>query len=399
MPDVTSWFIDQASSKYPTNLVRKFYIGTSDYSSRVISWPSVDRDWDMARAASVTVDLANQDGAFNFLRANKHQLRDRDYVLKFGFTHPQSGDELLEIYRGTVDELRYVAGTVSLNILDGLRSLSERVIGSAETPTELISYYPSELAWFALTSYGGMSDDATTANTQIDVEAFSTWGQIFADNAVHMTARLSGVKSAELLQKLARLTYSAIYHDGQRVTFSRFAFVSSLTSTLDDSVLYEFEGGVYDGDTVNEMQVGARYDVDSDWLVTVVQTNTVAVGSYGLRQEDDHDQDLHYVDSVSAIDYAQRVVLTLGYPPERAEALVPLVGLTYNIGDTVYVVDSAAGYDADPFRYVGVEVDMQSASVRLKLDKSVLGGGGGGGVGGAAFTLDVSSLDGADLLA
>ena len=55
---VTSWFIDQTQLK-TASPVRKFTIAGSDYSSRVVKWPSIRRAYSDIRPVNISVDLAN----------------------------------------------------------------------------------------------------------------------------------------------------------------------------------------------------------------------------------------------------------------------------------------------------------------------------------------------------
>jgi hypothetical protein len=62
--DVSSWFVDQLfdNSSRP---IRRYKIGTSDYSERVVKWPKFKRHSQELRDINVKIDLANEDGALN----------------------------------------------------------------------------------------------------------------------------------------------------------------------------------------------------------------------------------------------------------------------------------------------------------------------------------------------
>lgn len=89
--NVSSYFLAQTLERAP-QVVRKFTIGDSDYSARVIKWPKIKRKWNDIRPTSLTIGLINEDMAMNFLRNDPTALRSACKV-QLGFPHP--GENLL----------------------------------------------------------------------------------------------------------------------------------------------------------------------------------------------------------------------------------------------------------------------------------------------------------------
>ena len=87
MLSVTSWFVDQLLERGSAPK-RVFSIGGSDYSSRVVKWPSITRTSEEIRPIRIAVDLANDDGEFNTYYANAHTI-NTSCQLKIGFEHGQ----------------------------------------------------------------------------------------------------------------------------------------------------------------------------------------------------------------------------------------------------------------------------------------------------------------------
>ena len=119
---VTSWFVEQAALENPP-VKRTFTIAGSDYSDWVLSWPTINTRWDELRPNNVTIQLANEDQTFNFFKTAKTNVQAA-CVVKLGFTHPTSGDELLTMFNGTVAEVSFKDASVSLRLNDKVQKLS-----------------------------------------------------------------------------------------------------------------------------------------------------------------------------------------------------------------------------------------------------------------------------------
>ena len=119
MAEVTSWFVDQ--TKLPASEPKRvFTIGTSDYSIRVKKWPKVKRTINKIEARTLTVNVINTDGELNNFFENTYTLPNC-CQLKMGFTHPDSGDELISLFTGHLDEVKYKANkTIDFKIKDRL---------------------------------------------------------------------------------------------------------------------------------------------------------------------------------------------------------------------------------------------------------------------------------------
>ena len=67
---------------------RSLTIGTSDYSSRVLQWPTIDKVWNNINPSTVLIDLANDDRALNFILSDTTNLQAQ-CTLSAGFVYPQ----------------------------------------------------------------------------------------------------------------------------------------------------------------------------------------------------------------------------------------------------------------------------------------------------------------------
>lgn len=389
MYNVTSWFQQQLELK-ASEPRRVFTIAGSDYSDYVLKWPTLGQKWNEVRAQNLTIDLANEDQSFDFIRSDKTTLRSACAV-QFGFTHPTSGDELVTLFSGTMDKVRYQKGACALSLLDKFKQLSERVMGDRDTPATFTdSSTPPDIAWAAITSYGGYSAVESTSNPDIDYTSYLEWAAVFSADTVLMNAHVEGKKCSEVLKKISRYTQSAIYVQEDRIAFKRFGLADSASTGLDNSTIVDLTLAIDDEDIVNRQYVYGAYNVDSrDWGLQVFDVVTSSVNSYGPREQIEKDDTIWYVDSVSASTLAQKITSAAGEPYDRVTVQTTLFGALRQVGETITVVDSTQGIDAG-FRVMEYTLNLDRGLYSAEIDRSQYL---------TPFTLDVSTLDGPDVLA
>jgi len=388
--NVTSWFIEQTMLK-TSEPVRKFVIGNSDYSDYVLKWPKFKKQWDDIRPLNFTINLANEDQLFNFFIDNKTKLKNA-VKLQMGYTHPTSGDELITLFAGETDYVKYGRGDCGISITDKFKQLSERIVGTSDEAVNYTesNYLPSDIAWWLVTSYGGYDITTDSSNTDIDYDSFSQWASIFSESSIFVKATFDGQKVTDALRKLARMTRSAIYIEEDKVSFKRFSLADSNTVALTDDNIKNLSLSINDADSINKQYVFADYDITSDFhKITVWDASTAHVNSFGLHEDTEEDNNIWYVNTVSALDLAQRVVNTKKEPFDSLGIDTVLEALPYLIGETVTVVDSAHGLTGKGFRIMGKDIDMERGLVKLQVDRSQFG---------SPFILDTSSLNGSDQL-
>jgi len=387
--DVTSWFQDQALSK-TLEPVRKFTIGSSDYSGFVMKWPKFRRTSNDIRPKNLTIQLANHNQDLNFFITDK-TLLTTSYTIEMGFTHPTSGDELITMFSGKGQTVKYRDNKIDITIVDKFKQLSDRVIGSSDVPVEYLNsnYLPSDIAWWLVTSYGGYDTTTSTANIDIDWDAFAEWASIFSEGSVFVEARFDGQRVNEALRKLGRQTSSNILIQDDKLTFFRWTVADSNTTAFDSSNIKDVELEVVVDDVVNKQFVFADYAPSSDFFqISVVDQDSSSVNSFGIKEHVEEDKNVWHVNTVSALDLAQRRTQVNGEPFNRLKIESGLSGIQRFIGETVTVVDSHLALN-EGYRITGMEVDMNVGQINFMADRSQYFG---------AFTLDVSTLDGPDVL-
>lgn len=385
---VTSWFVQQAAEEHP-QVKRVLTIGGSDYSDFVMKWPSIARAWNDIRPVSVTISLANDEQTFNFFKSDKTKLR-AEVRLKIGFTHPTSGDELISPFIGRAEKAVFVDGKCDITVTDKLKQLADRVIGSSKVPVTFNnSSTPADIAWYAVTSYGGYSSVRSTSNPDIDYQSWLDWAAVFSADTVYMAAQFDGQRVLETLRKIGRHTQSAIFLKEDKLAFFRFTTVATDTTNLNADHIKSTRLSIEDTDMVNKQWVHAEYVPASDfWNISCFDVKSSSVNSFGLREHVERDEQIWYVNSSSALNLAQRFVRVAGEPFERLEVKTILAPLHRLIGETIQVYDAHLGI-TEGWRIMRYALDLSNGEINLQIDGTQIN---------TPFILDVSALDGSDVL-
>jgi len=386
---VTSWFIEQ-SQNLTVEPVRVFTLGGSNYSEHVVQWPKFKQSWNSIRPVSLTVNLSNGGKQFNFLKDDT-TLMTAQAEFSMGFTHPTSGNELITLFNGTIERMRYGNSLVNLSFVDKFKQLTERLIGTTSEPITYSgsNYLPADIAWYAITSYGGYDNVASSSNVDIDYESWLQWSNVFSADAVYVGASFKGIKVSEALKKMGRYTDSAIFIHNNRISFKRFSIADSNQTSFDGDSIKNLSLSVDDRDVTNNMYVSGLYDTTSRyWAMTVNDENSSSINSYGLRENDIKDSSIWYINSGSAINLAQRRIQAVSVPFNKVQVSSTLKGLPRIIGETISVEDENLDI-AEGYRIMEQTINMDAGEVEFNVDRSYFSSG---------FILDTSTLNSVDVL-
>lgn len=387
--DVTSWFVERTND-YSSEPVRKFYIGSSDYTEYVTGWPKLKQTWNAIRPSTLNVKLSNEDETFNFIIDDLVVL-NREVTLEIGFTHVSSGDELITLYSGKIERFKFNNNTATVTLVDKFKQLTQRVIGTRSLPISYqdSNYLPADIAWSIITSYGGYDTTASSANVDIDYQSWLEWSNVFSADAIFVKANFQGIKVSEALKKIADYTDSAIFVHDNKIRFQRFSLTDVNQTTFDNNSIKSLSFAIDNRDVVNKMYVSGLYDVASRyWSMTVNDERTSSVNSFGLKETTIRDTSIWYVNSGSAINMAQRKTNALGIPFGKIRMDTSLKGLVRVIGETISVTDASIGL-AEGYRIMGQSIDMDTGRIQFDADRSYFSTG---------FILDTSTLGSSDIL-
>lgn len=390
--NVTSWFIDTLASRSFASggIVRKLYVGSQDLSNYVTKWPQISRKWNDIRTQTITVPLAGQSRDLNWLVNSALTIR-KSAALELGLLTDSGTVESISMFNGTIQTTGNNDGNVSVTLVNKFKQLSERVIGSPNSAYNYTSsnHLISDFAWYVITSHGGYDATQSTSNVDIHYSNFLSWAGVFSADNVTIQAYLDGAKCAEVLKAVGDMTQSAIYEEEGKVNFRRFTTADSYVSVIDNTNDLKSHVELSDRDMVNTMKVAAGYDVDSRYFtITVQDVSSASVSSYGLKEDVYDNAKVWFVDSVSALNLAQRTTLVNGVPRRKVTPTTLLHGFLRQVGETISYNDNLMQVNGG-FRIMEYKKNMDSGFVEFVIDDSQIQG---------AFTLDYSALDSSDVL-
>jgi len=406
MYNVSSSFIYRASA-HNAAWRRKFTLGTSDYSNHVMGWPAVSRSWDSISPTSVTINLSNNDRTFNFFLTDGTKLHAsaavqmgliQDNYVVDGYvvdgyvlqSDVVSGD-YIDVIAGTIDSLQFANNQCAATVIDKFKTLTTKIVGDTTSPASYTgsSYLVHDLAWYVCTSHGGLSALTSTSNPDIDYASFSSWTSVFSADNVRMKAQFTGQQPSDILKRIAAMTQSAIWIESNRVKFVRFTVAGESSLTFDDSITIDGSQVMDERSLVNKFYVGAAYDTTSrTYGITVNDSNSSSISRYGLKEKTSNEALIWYVDSGSALNLAQRMVLTGKEIFPRLQINTPLTGIHLTIGDTLTISDTHL-QSSDNYRVMSETLDMENGKKSFTVDQTQFLSG---------FTLDVSALDSSEVL-
>jgi len=356
-------------------------------------------DTDAEGAGVVRFYLVNSLGATSFSGAVGGeglgtwglQFEKSTVATSYVVTTSDSGQELITMFSGRGHSVKYNRGKIDITIVDKFQKLADRVVGTSDIPISYTGsdYLPSDIAWWVVTSYAGLDVTTSTDNVDIDWNSFSEWSSVFSNNSVFVEAEFDGMTANEVLRTVARNTLSAVFVQDNKINFYRYSLIDSGTTPFDNSNIVDNSMDIIVDGVINRQKMGGDYAVGSDFFQwTVEAADSASVNSFGIREHLEEDENFWYVNSASALDFAQRTVSVYGLPYERVEIQTGLTGLHRYIGETATVVDSHLNLN-EAFRIMDMDLDMNTGRIIIGADKTqVLN----------AFILDASTLDGPDTI-
>jgi hypothetical protein len=386
--NVSSWFIDQLFSK-TSSPKRVFYMNGSDHTDRVNEWPLIRRSSTKIKPVVPSVDLVNIDGLYNEFYSQLYTL-NASCQIKFGFTHPTSGDELISIYSGFAKKVDFDnIRTVKVTMHDKMKLLTKRIVGDSENNASFSEMIPSDIAYTLCSCYGGLDTAQNSLNRDINWEYFEAWSNSFSADSVICSANYDGIKVTEALDHLVRYTDSLIWEDGNgKICFSRFTENSSDDFLLLEGQYKDITLEVKADDIITKALVQFDYNVSSsDWGGVTYSVNTEGQNSFGLFEEIYKFDDIWYTTSVQALNLATRVTERFAVPQRSFSITVPFFGIHRIPGDTIRFINSFWNVNsALGFRLDGEDIDLRNRGMNVKYTTMV-------GYISTAFYLDKDYLD------
>ena len=298
--------------------------------------------------------------------------------------------EYVSLFQGDVTRVEYAKGACTLTMADKVNQLAERVVGTdPNTPVTFAAQIPSDIFWTLCTCYGALDGTANSSNPDIDYPAWQDWAAVWSADSVQMAGHFKGKKVLEALRSMARHTRSAIYMKENRLSVARFSNINTQITSLSADDYTAVSVSIEEADIINKQYVFGLYDPTSkDWTLSVWQAKSASINSYGLHENVEKDESIWYVTSQDAVTLAQRIMFEAGEPYERVNVDALLQPLPVLIGETLIAADPHTGI-SNGWRVMARSINMDNGTTKLQIDGSQIV---------TPFLLDISALDGGDLL-
>lgn len=374
---ISSFYRSQMESTRPNSIYTKFTFNGSDMSGRVVKYGSISRSVEDVIGGDFSIEVENASQTFNSLTTDKTQFFKAG-TFEYGFCAGINSYETLQLFGGKLVDANLEETNLTLTFEDVLSRLSSKKIGSSNSGSAVSyassNHNPADLAWWLVTSYGGLSTVQSISNPDIDYTSWSTWRTVFSDDSVVVQAYFEGDDVITALKNIRQLTDSAIYAGGDnKLRFSRWTGAQSndpvsLTNNvvLDEVVSLEIDAK----DLINKVSVSIGYNPTSgSWAGELTTQNTASVNSYGEFKLNYDDDTVWYVNSVSASKHAERIVFRRYEPNIKLSVPTPFRFLDVELGDEVTYTSQVYSFNAKTFTLQEYEIDTEAKTMMLNLDE------------------------------
>jgi hypothetical protein len=360
-----------------SNIIRKLTFSNSDSSDKVMDYGSISKQADQFSSGDMSIRVDNADQYWNVVETDKtHFLRPA--TVDVGFTINNS-DEVLTVFTGNLTRIRNSGGAkVNLTFRDKMNPLKKRSIGSSNSGSQISftgsDWNPADMFWTIVTSWGRLSEVASTSNPDIDYSAWLDWKtNLTVATPVTLQGYFEGDSVVNALEKIAELTNSIIIAEGNGKIFT-YKFVPELTTSpqsySDDNIIEEIEREINVNDLVNDAKVLFAYNPSSDtWGGEVTRVVTSSVNTYGVYNKVYDDTTIWHSTSASANNFLLRHSRFLSEPIEKISFNTNLRGLIVKMGDSIEVTNAILSYNAVPFKIVGSDIDMNTGMVEIDAEE------------------------------
>lgn len=390
---VSSWFYEQLYNKNSEPVV-KLFIDNSDHSERVLKWPVIKQDTERIYPTSSSVTLVNADGLYNDFYSELIAF-NKECQLQFGFTHPESGEEVYNYFTGHVRKVSFSKQTeLKIDIFNKFYDLSKVKVGSTSDPASYGNQIPTEIVFSILTDYAGLDSVRSSSNADINWTWFNDWAASFSTDNITAEAHFTGEKVLDALASIANMTDSVIWvARGGKFKFERFTEATSNETLFNEGEYSDLKVSIDGTVVVNRQYISLNYSVASDyWEDQVVSVNTFSVNSYGLQEDIRESENFWFVDSVDALVQADRRLSRFATPPRKFELTLPMFASILSPADSLRFVNSFYSVNSSQsWRIYNKEVSLNPKKFYTKMATNE-------GFVGDAFYLDIHFLDGDEFL-
>lgn len=371
------------------------------YDEYVIDAPNISKGGTgMLSAGSISITLDNTDQTWNIFRSDSDNVGQEAWIGLWFDTAAGRIPGTLWLFKGTVEDMRFVGDTVVLQLQDKFAKALAKVAGQAKgnLPVSIggtteAGIKAGDMLWQMLTSraWGNMDNTEHVGNQDIDYGSFLEWFEACNAKNYLLRARFTGQTLQTALSTLAGLTNSLFWVDNVgRINFTLFdpavSIAVSDTFTIDkcfdldidiSSVEKFNKCTVYYGYDFFEDQSWAQYSADRTdadrWVGAVTSEKGDLITKDELRLRVFEHKIIWHVNATGAQNFADDFVELNARVEDRVFAETPLFGFTIMPGAKIRVNHVLLGMTAttgltgvDDYLIDKVDMDVGTGYARLE---------------------------------
>jgi hypothetical protein len=371
---VSSGFNNEVESDNPT-IVREFKFtisgsGSTDLTDKVLDFGSISRQNDKVVTGDMSIRVSNADQFWNILQTDKTNFFNEG-TLRLGLD-VNGSTEYLTLFTGNLTKLTNTTKTkASLTFRDKMYNLTRLKMGDVSSGVTFTGsdWNPADMFWDIAVAWGGLSSITSTSNPDIDYSSWEIWKETLATSELTLQAQFDGTVVSEALQKLAEISDSVIAVEGDgRIRTYKFLpnLVTNVVSYVDSTLRKEIKRTINLKNLVNVVYVFHGYNPDNGtWAGNVWQVSTTSINSYGNFKRVFDDNLIWHSTSKSAFQFLQHYFPAFRDPIEEITFETVLKGTLNQLGDTITVTNAVLSYSAEPFKIIGIDIDMRKGLVTL----------------------------------
>lgn len=365
------------------DIVPEFYFdGTKDEIISNIS--TINRSARSVIAGNVTVTGINIAGYWNKLKTTKTNLT-KSGVIKFllasGLFYWKNytwgsrkwGGERISLFTGILEDVTFRNEVVDMIFRDRMSEILDLTVGSDASPIDYYSssYNPADIAWDVLTTHGGLDSTASTANTDIDYQKWSTWKEGMDGVGFSMEAEYKKKTIKSILSEIVSLTNSAVYVEGDgKIVFTIWLGnqnIATLESYTEDNFLSQPKIKIKRSSVLNKYVVSHGYDpTNSTWVGSITEEDATSESDYGTRTSTQASTSTWHASAASATAFAERALEYTKDPEEEVELEFNAKAFQMQIGDGISMTHSLLGWSSQPCLIEDIRLNSMTGTVSAK---------------------------------
>jgi len=387
--DVTSLFQSKMEASRVTSIESVFTFNNSEITVFVTGgFPTISRDFREVNGISYVIELENVSQTFNDLMTDKTRFH-KSGQFEWGFSDGAGSRDVVTFFKGDLTKVGFNERTAKLTFEDRVSRLAEVEVGTDESPVSFVNtdVNPADLAWWMQSSFGGLSAVKSSSNPDVDYPTWFEWWTGFDNDSVLINAEFKGDTVTDILNDLAKLTDSFIYDEGDnKLDYFRWTGTQSVTAQMSHgSTTRPVEFLLTAKEMINKMNVSYGYDATSKtWAGTISEQDSSSVNSYGLTERTLEKTNVWYINSVHALNMAQRTVSKRSQPNLQGRIPAPLEFLNLTAPDALQYTSQVYSMSNKLFMIQGMEIDFEKKEMVFLVDEGF--GRGQGNL--QAFILD-----------